>query len=87
MRFEFGEVKRGLDESSKQTRQGDTINWTIPGAELPLLCNGVPVGYVEVHMHPAWAPDGVPDVSFGFTGRVNTEELRQATVRALGASS
>lgn len=78
MRFEFGEPHRHVEQQSKRTRQGDTIAWTIPHCEVPLLLNGQPVGYVEVHMHAAWAPDGVPDTSFGFTGRVNTAELARA---------
>ncbi len=80
MRFEFGDIARNMDERTLTTKQGDTVSWTLPHAELPLLLNGIPVGYVEVHMHAAWAPDGVPDTSFGFTGRVNTEELRAAVL-------
>lgn len=78
MRFEFGTPEVGAVTRTHQTRQGDTLEWTIPHAEMPLLLNGRPVGYIECHMHPAWAPDGVPDTSFGFTGRVNTEELAAA---------
>lgn len=80
--FTFGEPHGYSDHRSVQTRQGSEIQWNIPHAELPLLCNGVKVGYVEVHMHAAWAPDGVPDTSFGFTGRINTEELRAALAKA-----
>lgn len=82
MRFEFGEPELHVEEQSRQTKQGHTIDWTIPHAELPLLLNGEVVGYVEVHMHAAWAPDGVPDTSFGFTGRMNTAELGKATLSA-----
>lgn len=78
MRFDFAEPERHTVEQTRRTAQGDTIAWTIPHAKIPLLLNDREVGYAEVHMHAAWAPDGVPDTSFGFTGRINTEELRAA---------
>lgn len=78
MKFEFGEPELSAEEQTRSTKQGETIAWTIPHCEVPLLLNGRVVGYVEVHMHAAWAPDGIPDTSFGFTGRMNTEELRRA---------
>ena len=78
VKFEWGEPHLHTETRQTLTRQGTTIEWTIPSCEVPLLCNGRRVGYAEVHLHPAWAPDGVPDTSFGFTGRINTEELRSA---------
>lgn len=78
LRFEFGPAHRHSDRQERRTAQGDVLAWTLPHAELPLLLNGVKVGYAEVHLHAAWAPDGVPDTSFGFTGRVNTAELLRA---------
>lgn len=78
VRFEFGSPRSGFNTRSVETKQGGTLLWTVPHGEFPLSLNGINVGYVEVHLHTAWAPDGVPDVSFGFTGRVNTLELLDA---------
>lgn len=75
VKFEFGPAQKGFDTRTITTKQGETLSWTIPHCEIPLLLNGVSVGYAEVHLHAAWAPDGVPDLSFGFTGRINTLEL------------
>lgn len=80
--FAFGEPTRGAKQQQRETAQGDTLLWTIPHCEIPLMLNGVPIGYCEVHLHAAWAPDGVPDTSFGFTGRVNTEEFYKAVKEA-----
>lgn len=83
--FQFGEPERHTEQRKTETRQGDTLLWTIPHCEVPLLLNGAVIGYAEVHTHAAWAPDGVPDMSFGFTGRVNTQEL-VAAVTAAGST-
>lgn len=80
--FQFGEPSSHTEQRTTQTRQGDTLAWTIPHCEVPLLLNGEVIGYAEIHTHAAWAPDGVPDMSWGFTGRVNTQELVAAITAA-----
>lgn len=78
LRFEFEPAHITSETQTRTTQDGQEQQWTLPHAQLPLRLNGQVVGYVEVHLHAAWAPDGVPDTSFGFTGRVNTRELLAA---------
>ena len=78
VKLAFGEPHYHEHERTVKPAGQEPVVWTIPSMTFPLLLNGKVVGYADVHMHAAWAGDGLPDASFGFTGRVNPAEWEAA---------